>query len=268
MRARGYITADAREQTAYGTARGYIAVGIATTDTGAALTPSILGFNRAFIQWAGITAGLSQSFYDFYSAAAVGYRAYTSRRRYRRRRLVGVGLYRPVRRWLIGDALRGSSADDQIVDNAAALEWPLRALPNPGECDRQYCRLRRQQSPDIVGNLRVDQAWGSAQVMAAAHQDNAAYYGGTNVRPHRPSRRSVGLCRRRRLQLNYADDRARRLLPDAGQLHARWPQVPVRCQRRDQHGASRAATEGFGVMHRLRLRRYACCRPPVRRVAI
>ena len=28
MRARGYITADAREQTAYGTARGYIAVGL------------------------------------------------------------------------------------------------------------------------------------------------------------------------------------------------------------------------------------------------
>ena len=76
MRARGYITADAREQTAYGTARAYIAVGIATTDTGASLTPSILGFNRAFIQWAGITAGITQSFYDFYSAAAVGYRAY------------------------------------------------------------------------------------------------------------------------------------------------------------------------------------------------
>ena len=31
--------------------------------------------------------------------------------------------------------------------------------------------------PDIVGNLRVDQAWGSAQVMGALHQVNAAYYG-------------------------------------------------------------------------------------------
>ena len=26
------------------------------------------------------------------------------------------------------------------------------------------------QSPDIIGNLRVDQAWGSAQVMGALHQ--------------------------------------------------------------------------------------------------
>ena len=34
FRARGYITADAREQTAYGTARAYIDVGINTNDTG------------------------------------------------------------------------------------------------------------------------------------------------------------------------------------------------------------------------------------------
>ncbi len=35
------------------------------------------------------------------------------------------------------------------------------------------------QAPDIVANLRVDQAWGSAQIMAAAHQVNALYYGCT-----------------------------------------------------------------------------------------
>src|SRR5262249_41570346 len=33
------------------------------------------------------------------------------------------------------------------------------------------------QSPDIVGNIRIDQTWGSAQVMAAAHEVNANYYG-------------------------------------------------------------------------------------------
>jgi hypothetical protein len=32
------------------------------------------------------------------------------------------------------------------------------------------------QMPDIVGNLRVDQAWGSAQIMSALHQVNANYY--------------------------------------------------------------------------------------------
>jgi hypothetical protein len=42
------------------------------------------------------------------------------------------------------------------------------------------------QAPDIVGNLRVDQAWGSAQIMGALHQVNANYYStpvGVNVIP-------------------------------------------------------------------------------------
>ena len=30
--------------------------------------------------------------------------------------------------------------------------------------------------PDIVANLRVDQAWGSAQIMGALHMVNPAYY--------------------------------------------------------------------------------------------
>ena len=32
------------------------------------------------------------------------------------------------------------------------------------------------QAPDVVGNLRLDQTWGSAQVMAAAHEVNPTYY--------------------------------------------------------------------------------------------
>ena len=37
------------------------------------------------------------------------------------------------------------------------------------------------QVPDIVGNIRYDQTRGSAQVMGAAHEVNAAYYGCSNV---------------------------------------------------------------------------------------
>ncbi len=33
-------------------------------------------------------------------------------------------------------------------------------------------------APDVVANLRVDQAWGSAQVMGALHEVNATYYTG------------------------------------------------------------------------------------------
>ena len=74
-RARGYITADARNQTEYGTVRSYIAVGLSTTDIGNGPGPVSTYANRAFIQWAGITAGIAQSFYDFWSTAAVAYRA-------------------------------------------------------------------------------------------------------------------------------------------------------------------------------------------------
>jgi hypothetical protein len=45
-RVRGYITADARDQTAYGTVRGYLAVGI-LTDT-AFDPPQTFNANRAF----------------------------------------------------------------------------------------------------------------------------------------------------------------------------------------------------------------------------
>ena len=37
--------------------------------------------------------------------------------------------------------------------------------------------MRRVQVPDIVGSLRVDQAWGSAQIAGALHQVRAGYYG-------------------------------------------------------------------------------------------
>ena len=44
------------------------------------------------------------------------------------------------------------------------------------------------QAPDIVGNLRVDQAWGSAQIGGAAHLVNAQYYINAPVRRVYPGR--------------------------------------------------------------------------------
>ena len=77
-RTRGYITADARNQTEYGTVRSYIAVGLSAGGAGSAAdvaAGSGPGFsaNRAFIQFAGFTFGLSQSFYDLYSAPATSF---------------------------------------------------------------------------------------------------------------------------------------------------------------------------------------------------
>src|SRR5665213_1781245 len=73
-RTRGVITVDARSQTDYGTLRAYIAAGGSQhTETGQVNGdyggPSIYT-PRAFVQLGGFTAGLAQSFYDFYSTPA------------------------------------------------------------------------------------------------------------------------------------------------------------------------------------------------------
>ena len=196
MRARAYITADAREQTAWGTARAYVAVGVATTDTGATVTPSILGFNRAFIQWAGITAGITESFYDFYNGAAVGYRAYKpsedtadtgwwvwaytaqlgnglsasiSAEQRRMSQIIGVGQTIAVAPSEV-NTVGGTGLGLTIPSGTAICGSAVIGGIVNGGC------YGGEQVPDIVGNIRLDQTWGSAQVMAAAHEVNATYY--------------------------------------------------------------------------------------------
>ena len=72
------------------------------------------------------------------------------------------------------------------------------------------------QSPDIVANLRVDQAWGSAQIMGAAAPGRARRTIESVDSDHElgggPPGRRVGLRGRRRPQAERADDRPRRLL--------------------------------------------------------
>ena len=102
-RARGYITADARNQTPYGTVRAYIAVGYLDSNVGLN-TRTCLQAYRAFIQWAGFTFGQAQSFFDFYSVPATSYWA-ASRPRHRRQGWKVLGLHRPVRQRLLGHDL-------------------------------------------------------------------------------------------------------------------------------------------------------------------
>ena len=63
------ITVDTREQTDYGVLRTYFLIG----HTGDWPNAEGLYANRGFIQWAGFTFGLAQSFFDFYSAPATSY---------------------------------------------------------------------------------------------------------------------------------------------------------------------------------------------------
>ena len=73
IRARAYISMDTRQQTEYGVLRTYINIGL-NGDTPSAINPGTLfNGNRAFIQFAGFTVRLAQSFYDFYSSPATSF---------------------------------------------------------------------------------------------------------------------------------------------------------------------------------------------------
>ena len=184
MRARGYITADVRNQTEYGTVRGYIAVGLNTTDVGLQVANLVDSANRAFVQWAGMTAGLSQSFFDFYSVPAMQYR----------------GGYLPASDtgdggWWVwaytaqfGGGFSGTISAEarrttQIIDQNAVAGAGGTILPGSYTGGAAGAALAPgagayggQQVTDTVANLRVDQAWGGAQIMGALHEVNASYY--------------------------------------------------------------------------------------------
>ena len=184
FRARGYITADARNQTEYGTVRGYIAVGISENEHGGDVTASNnFSGNRAFIQWAGFTFGRAQSFFDFYSNPATSYwGAFPSSD-------TGDG------GWFVmgytaqfGNGFSATIAAEaprrtQLIANPLSLASSAPGNPFGGTDTGAFGGNNGAgayggfQAPDVVGNLRVDQAWGSAQIMAAYHDVNPAYYG-------------------------------------------------------------------------------------------
>src|SRR5262249_34964240 len=119
--------------------------------------------NRAFIQIAGFTLGKVPSFFDFYSAPATAYgttatgdtgdggwisAAYTAQ--------FGGGFSATIsaeepRRATI---LRADSASISVTTTGGPTYT------------NNYVQ---QRAPDVVGNLRWDQNWGSIQVMGALH---------------------------------------------------------------------------------------------------
>ena len=165
FRARGYITADARNQTEYGTVRGYIAVGLSENEHGGDVSPSNqFSANRAFIQWAGFTFGRAQSFFDFYSSPATSYWG------------AFPGSDTGDGGWFVMGytAQFGNGFSATIAAEAPRKTQILFGGQGTSIGVNQYGGF---QAPDVVANLRVDQAWGSAQIMGALHEVNALYYG-------------------------------------------------------------------------------------------
>ena len=100
-----------------------------------------------------------------------------------------MGLYRATRQRSVGDALHGSAPHTQIINQDALLQAGAATLGSvtPGAYTSSTAggagslapgsgAYGGMQAGDFVGNIRLDQTWGSAQVMAAAHELNPMYY--------------------------------------------------------------------------------------------
>jgi hypothetical protein len=174
MRARINLTTDWRTQTDYGVLRAYAAI-IAQQTSPADSATGVAGILRAFIQFAGFTVGHAVSYFDFFNGADYGYLpsiwiGSTG--------VNGVNLIAYT--WQIGN---GWSASIDIED---AVGGRARRVVNASGAIASAAgaavtdQLGTWQ-PDIAGNIRVDQAWGSFQVMGALHNASGGYYGGVGA---------------------------------------------------------------------------------------
>jgi Porin subfamily len=186
FRARVNLTTDFRTQSDYGTIRAYAAI-IGQQTQGDASANGSAGILRAFIQFAGFTVGHAVSYYDFMNGADYGYVASVWAPS------TGVnGTDLIAYTWQIGN---GFSASIDIEDggngvgpaggtgrgkvlfnasNGTTLNTVGNAAGTGGITPTNDAA--RAMQPDLAANLRVDQAWGSAQVMAALHNASGGYY--------------------------------------------------------------------------------------------
>ena len=145
---RASIRLDARTQTAYGVLRSFGAVDFNTANaTGG------LGIDKAFIQWAGITAGYAQSNFDFYADDAGFSGVRTSDN------TVNMLAYTAV--------FGGGFSATLSIEDPRARRYGIVNVTGANAIGAGYAGNR---VPDVVGNLRIDQTWGSAQLSAVAHQ--------------------------------------------------------------------------------------------------
>lgn len=199
------VELDARTQSPFGTVRTFVRVTSSfgsglnattgnlssalgnnafNTSAGPTVAKEITYIDKAFIQFAGLTAGRVQSFFDFY-ADAINYEplrgsnqnvwaaAYTS--------TIGGGFSATI---AVEDiqSHRGRVANvigtgGLGIGGAFVDPGPTGALPVLGAS----AFTAASRVPEIVFNVRYDQPWGAAQLSAALHPIRAALYPTTAV---------------------------------------------------------------------------------------
>jgi hypothetical protein len=193
FRGREYINFDARSSTPYGDLRGYASlrfssdslpsgpfgggkIAVAGLPPGvkenAGLFQGLVSGNTyldaAYVQWAGITAGVAHSFFDFYTH---GYElgAYT----------VGtsdqpLGLLAYTAKFGGGFSLTGSIEDAAQRRIGNTLADTTLGDDNPTKTTAAYLTYGAENAPDFVANARYDAPWGAIQASGAAHEVNSA----------------------------------------------------------------------------------------------
>ncbi|MFG1358241.1 porin [Xanthobacter pseudotagetidis] len=184
-RARGVFDMDARTQTDYGTLRSYVRFGGEwNSQSGAGSGPNnAFYFERAFIQFAGFTFGYTQSFFDIgvnymMTTPFAGSNTWTSLIAYTAQ--FGNGFSATIA--LEDGANRVTGVQGTNATMAAAGGTfgslspfgfnPFLATVGTGAGLGYQNWQGGNAVPDIVANLRLDQAWGTAMLSGALHQVN------------------------------------------------------------------------------------------------
>jgi hypothetical protein len=192
-RSRENLTIDTRTATEYGVVRTYFDANFTWTSgsytasspsaySGDAIAGGTFALNNAFIQFAGFTIGRLQSQFDAPWANYPGNNF---------DQLVGgSGTTTGVNQFTytadFGQGVTASlSAQDQALYSTTNL-WNAAGITPATVLGGVYgaSDFGGLVSPDIVGMVRVDQAWGLFQASFAAHDNHAAYYGANEATGH------------------------------------------------------------------------------------
>ncbi|MBS8258937.1 porin [Roseibium polysiphoniae] len=139
--ARGYLYLDSRTNTEFGLLRTFTEIYGTNSDGGESFS-----LGKAYVQWGGLTFGHATSFFDYFTGQS----------------FIGV----VGRNW--------SDTTVNLAAYTAAFGNGFSATVSLEDSNfRENGDYAGQKVPDLVANLRVDQGWGSAQLMGALH----------NVRP-------------------------------------------------------------------------------------
>lgn len=170
---RAAFQVDTRTQTQYGTLRTYTDFRLENR-----IGAEFANITRAFIQWGGFTFGRSRSFFDIFT--------FDQRLSYLNARTTGdtndLGTNLAAYTLQLGPGITFSLSAEGPTRAPGALPGVADGTNAPfavnGVTTLDTAGINQ---PDIVGNLRVDQAWGYVGISGAAHLNQARYYGTGNV---------------------------------------------------------------------------------------